>query len=534
MKKKPKMDHYPHPTIDSLRIISIYIVLGGLWILLSDRFVDLFFEDIETIRRIQLFKGWFYVALTATIFYMIIHYRISQYKLTTDQVSMVNAQLTTSNEQLLQMEATLSNLAFVDALTKLGNRHQLEVKFTKFLEQHQSISSLAFIYFDIDNFKHINETLGHERGDALLIDVAEALKELIQEPDMVARLGGDGFAMVLTRVENEEQAQQTCDKLFSSLRKKWIVGTQEFFISISVGISMYPANGKTFTELLQNADTAMYFSKDSGRDKTCFYDPTMRARTESYLEMSSLLRKAIMNREFHLVYQPKYTLSTQEIIGYEALIRWNHPTRGYIAPLDFIPFAEQIGMIRPIEDYVFEEAFRQGKKWNIAKLHKKISINLSAITLLQEDFVQSIKVLLKQVDIAASCFEIEVTESALLGNIDKAISILEQLKDIGFTIALDDFGTGYSSLTYLQKLPIDVLKIDKTFIPVNEHELEKVQIIKSIIDLAHYLKLKVVAEGIESLEQVSILTNFGCDCAQGYFFSKPVLPNEIEKGLYRS
>ena len=534
MKKKPKTNHYPNPTIDSLRIIIIYVVLGGLWILLSDRFVDLFFDDLETIRRIQLFKGWFYVVLTATVFYMIIHYRISQYKQTTDQVSLFNSQLTTTNEQLLLMEKTLSNLAFVDSLTKLGNRHQLEVQFTQYLEEHLTISALAFIYFDIDNFKHINETLGHERGDALLIDIADSLKELIQEPDMVARLGGDGFAMVLTRVENEEQAHRACETLFSSLRKKWIVGTQEFFISISVGISMYPTNGKTFTELLQNADTAMYFSKDSGRDKTCFYDPTMRERTESYLEMSSLLRKAIINREFHLVYQPKYTLSNQEITGYEALIRWNHPTRGYIAPLDFISFAEQIGMIRPIEDYVFEEAFRQAKKWNLAKLHKKISINLSAITLLQEDFVESIKVLLKQVDIKASCFEIEVTESALLGNIDKAISILEQLKDIGFTIALDDFGTGYSSLTYLQKLPIDVLKIDKTFIPVNEHELEKIQIIKSIIDLAHYLKLKVVAEGIESQEQVSILTNFGCDCAQGYFFSKPVLPSEIEKGLYRS
>jgi diguanylate cyclase (GGDEF)-like protein/PAS domain S-box-containing protein len=424
----------------------------------------------------------------------------------------------------------LHTLAYYDRLTQLPNRTLFEERVYQEIQRaEQEEIGLALVYLDIDNFKHINDTMGHQVGDQLLIHIAQILATEVQPPHSIARLGGDEFAILLENAQNSEQVIEYIKGLLETIKKPWMIDGKEFYVTISVGIAVYPEHGKDFIHLMQSADTAVFNTKENGKDGICVFEADMREKTWKYMEMANHLRIAIQNREFELYYQPQIALATGKIIGVEALIRWKHPTKGFISPMEFIPFAEETGKIAEITDWVFNTACMQSKEWeNAGHTELKMSINLSSKLLTQKGLVESIKKLIENSYIKNPQLEIEITETAVVANLEKAIEVLWELKGLGATIALDDFGTGYSSLTYLQKLPIDILKVDREFIRNVVKEDEECYIFNTIVDLAHKLGLKVVAEGVETKEQLAFLVHSGCDIGQGYYFSKPLPKEEID------
>jgi diguanylate cyclase (GGDEF)-like protein/PAS domain S-box-containing protein len=429
------------------------------------------------------------------------------------------------------MEKNLHNLAYYDVLTKLPNRTLFEQQLKQYIVQAESQhSKLAVIYIDIDNFKNINDTIGHSSGDKFLMYVASILAYHIKAPNVVARLSGDEFGILLTNGIEDEQIETKVNNIFKFLRRPWVLEKQQFFISVSIGIALYPEHGKDSTVLMQNADTAMFHIKGNGKDGYCYYNDYMKEKTWNYIQMNARLINAIKNEEFLLYYQPQIDLKTNKITGVEALIRWIHPEKGFIPPMEFIPFAEETGHIHSISRWVLKTACNQNKTWKEKGYeHIKIAVNLSGKTLTQKNLVQHIQQTLQQYHINPHEMELEITETAVIADINHSVDILNSLKQLGLIISLDDFGTGYSSLTYLKKLPIDILKMDREFIKNIVSEDEECFIVKTVIELAHNMGLKVVAEGIETKEQLEVLRKSGCDIAQGYYFSKPVPALEIEE-----
>jgi polar amino acid transport system substrate-binding protein len=521
--------HTPNPTLDAAKMIVVYLSVGLLWILLSDRLLSWLVSDPTVVAQIQLYKGWFYVIVTAIVFFVIIRRRIGQYKEAFDRANRNIAELDEANQRLQEAETELVTIAYSDPLTRLANRTMLEATVADLINRSRDEEiRFALLYFDIDNFKHINETMGHETGDRLLQAIAQDLKADIAEENTFARLGGDDFAIVIQDVRTEADAISRAQRLLSRVRRQWEVGRDSFFVTLSVGIVLYPKHGATFSELLQNADSAVYVAKESGRDRMAVYNDSMRDKTVRLLEMTTLLRGAIASKHFRLYYQPIVAMDDARIIGYEALIRWIHPERGMIAPLEFIGFAERTGLITPIEEWVFKEAFEQARKWHFDEQRKHISINLSAVSLLRDGFVEWVEGMLEETLARPEWFELEVTETAVMTDIGRATDTLERLRRLGFLIALDDFGTGYSSLTYLRRLPIQILKIDRSFLPLTRSEGAPSQILTSIVRLAHEMKLQVVAEGVETEEQAQMLKQLGCDLAQGFYYGRPQQTETLE------
>jgi diguanylate cyclase (GGDEF)-like protein/PAS domain S-box-containing protein len=429
------------------------------------------------------------------------------------------------------MEKNLHKLAYYDVLTQLPNRVLFEQYLNELIVQAKSRNSkIAVIYIDIDNFKNINDTIGHAAGDKFLVYIASILTHQIKEPNSIARLSGDEFGILLTDITENEQVERTVTTLLKFLKRPWVLEKQEFFISVSIGIALYPEHGEDLTCLMQNADTALFHIKESGKDGYCFYNSYMKEKTWKHIQMNAELINAIKNEEFLLYYQPQIDLKTDKIIGVEALVRWVDPEKGFIPPMEFIPFAEETGHIHSISKWVLKTACNPANIWK-EKGYKniKIAVNLSGKVLTQKDLVQDIQHIMKLNHINAHEIELEITETAVIADINNSVDILNHLKQLGLVISLDDFGTGYSSLTYLQKLPIDILKMDREFIKNIVSEDEECFIVKTVIELAHNMGLKVVAEGIETKEQLEVLRKSGCDIAQGYYFSKPVPALEIEE-----
>lgn len=431
---------------------------------------------------------------------------------------------------LKEWEDKLTDMAYFDTLTKLPNRLQFEKFCLEAIEESKKeYKKFALVYLDIDNFKHVNDTLGHWAGDNLLKEVANALKSLVKKPNFVARVSGDEFVIILNDIQSTEDVIAQTDTIVSEIRRSWTFKNHEFFISISVGISMFPEHGKDMETLLKKADTAMFVVKEDGKDNYCFYSEDIEIKTIQRVTITNEMRKSIKNNELILHYQPIFDLEKMQMIGTEALIRWIHPTKGFIPPNNFIPLAEETGFIKNITRWVVGNACMQNSIWN-KEFGKdmKISINISGRDLMEERFLEDLKEFTVKYGIESSCIQLEITETSVISDIDHAIEKLKELKKLGFTIALDDFGAGYSSLTYIRKLPIDALKIDRGFInSITENENDK-KIVKMIIDMAHLLDFKVIAEGIETVEQLNILKDFGCDMAQGYYLGKPVGPEEIK------
>ena len=440
------------------------------------------------------------------------------------------ASLSLEIQKRREMEKELEHQAYHDALTKLPNRSLFIDRLDQALKlAHRSKTILAVLFLDLDNFKEINDSLGHDAGDKVLIEIARRLNANLREMDTIARLGGDEFTLIVSGFEDTQFIHEVVLKLLNILQQPMNINDQELYATSSIGISIYPDDGKTSETLLRNADAAMYKAKESGRNSFEFYTHDMTERAFERVLMESNLRRALEQREFIIYYQPQYDASTNKVIGMEALLRWQHPEMGMISPAKFIPIAENTGLIIELDRWVMKTATQQVSQWHQSGLHPgRLSLNMATKQLEQKDLLEFIKTTLQQSNCKPEWIAFEITESQIMKDPQKAISLLVEISALGIEIAVDDFGTGYSSLTYLKRLPVDKLKIDRAFINELPHDDEDVAIVRVIIALSKSLKLSVIAEGVENQQQVDFLMAEGCSDIQGFFFAKPMPANEVE------
>ncbi|WP_229724021.1 putative bifunctional diguanylate cyclase/phosphodiesterase [Oxalicibacterium solurbis] len=432
-------------------------------------------------------------------------------------------------------EAEIRFQATHDALTGLPNRTLLYDRMQQAMLHSQRYGNLTAIAFlDLDQFKFINDSLGHQVGDELLKITAQRLKSCLRESDTVARQGGDEFVLLLTSQPNEESITQTMQRVLHEVAQPWTANDLEFRITCSVGITLYPNDGRDAETLLKHADSAMYKAKELGRNMFQYYSAEMNSTVTDRLELLNRLRQAIPNDELVLHYQPKLNLASGEIIGVEALIRWNSPHSGLVSPGAFIPLAEETGLIIPIGEWVLQTACRRNRAWQDAGYPPVvISVNLSPRQLARGDIVQQVERVLAETGLDAQWLELEITESVMATDVEKSFAMLTELRAMGVRISLDDFGTGYSSLSYLKRFPVDTLKIDQSFVRDIAIDGNSAAIVRAIVSLGHNLNLNVLAEGIETAEQSALLRQNGCNEGQGYLISRPVPEQDFLKLLNR-
>ncbi|MEO7114513.1 MAG: EAL domain-containing protein [Caldimonas sp.] len=410
----------------------------------------------------------------------------------------------------------------VDSLTKLPTRVYFEDRLAAAATKADAGSTrLALLFIDLDGFKPVNDTYGHTIGDLVLEQVGQRLKAMSRGKDVVARVGGDEFLLLLTNVTTQEAITHVADRLIQGLSQPYAADGREVMISCSVGIAMYP-DGCSHAKLIARADAAMYSSKRSGGSSHCFYSNAMDADAETQFELLRDLRKAVAAKEFELFYQPKIDARSGKVTAVEALLRWMHPTRGMLLPGTFIPIAERFGLIGAIGNWVVEDACRQSRQWREKGLRMRVAINLSAHQMRQDDIVERITGALEAHRIHPSLLTCEITESAAMEDTKATQATFRRLGELGTHLSIDDFGTGYSSLAYLRKLPAEELKIDRSFIMDLEHSADARAVVDAVIKLAHALGLKVVAEGVENQRQQQVLVQMGCDELQGFLFAKPM------------
>ena len=434
--------------------------------------------------------------------------------------------------QRKQAEEQLVRDAMHDGLTGLPNR----ALFTDRLERSIARSSrqtdhrFAVLFLDLDRFKVINDSLGHGAGDQLLISFAERLQNCLRPSDTVARLGGDEFTVLLEDPREPDDAGAVADRILAALRKPFRLGAQEVYVSTSIGIAVSSSAYNRPQEVLRDADTALYRAKAMGKSRYQIFDTEMHERAVKVLKIENDLRRAIERKEFELHYQPIMNIATRQVGGFEALIRWCHPERGLVSPADFIPIAEETGLIVPIGEWVIEEACRQTAAWHAQGWKVDMNINLSGKQFSQADLPVIVQRVLRETRLEPRHVILEITESVAMDDPEKSIAALHRLKALGVQLNIDDFGTGYSSLAYLQRFPVDTMKIDRSFINRINEGTENAEIVKTIIALAHNLNMKVTAEGIETVQQLNQLEALNCENAQGYFLSKPM--NASNASLY--
>ncbi len=425
---------------------------------------------------------------------------------------------------VVRFEVELEFQATHDTLTGLANRNLLRERLGQAIAAaERNGRPLWVIFIDLDRFKFVNDTLGHEAGDVLLKMLAARLQDVVREADTVARLGGDEFVLVLPEQIDDGSGHAVLQRIMDAVSLPLQIADHEFFLTCSMGIATYPADGTSAEKLIKHADIAMYRAKEMGRNAFQFYTESMNERTLERLAMEGDLRHALERGEFVLHYQPQVSLPNGAIVGMEALIRWDHPTHGLISPARFIGLAEEMGLIVPIGAWVLHTACAQARAWQLAGLGDlRVAVNLSARQFTQKALEQSISSMLAEVGLAPHLLELELTESMVMSDVEHAITILRNLKALGVHISIDDFGTGYSSLSYLRRFPIDALKIDQSFVKDLTVDVDDAAIVQSIILLAHSLRLQVIAEGVETTEQLAFLRTHGCDQMQGYLFSRPL------------
>jgi diguanylate cyclase (GGDEF)-like protein/PAS domain S-box-containing protein len=427
-----------------------------------------------------------------------------------------------------QAEARIQFLAHHDTLTHLPNRAMVMDRLQVVLAAARRQSRMvAVMFLDLDNFKTINDSLGHHAGDALLKRVSARLKDSVRDSDLVGRLGGDEFLIVLTNLAREDDVLPVVEKIAESISEPFSLEEQVLSVSGSIGISVFPKDGNTPDTLVRNADAAMYLAKDQGRSNYQFFTPSLSRAAFETLAMESGIRKAIKQVEFLLHYQPQVDLATGRVESLEALIRWRHPELGIVGPDQFISVAEHRGLIVPIGRWVINEAIRQVRAWRDAGFNVRVAINLSAMQFKQKDLVDDIAARLRAHEVPGSQLEIELTESLFMDDVNAVTKTLGRLRDLGVTLAVDDFGTGYSSLSYLKRYPIDKIKIDRSFVRDVPTDPDDVAIALAIIGLAQSLDLKVVAEGVENDTQLEFLKSNRCHGIQGYYISRPLPAEDI-------
>jgi diguanylate cyclase (GGDEF)-like protein/PAS domain S-box-containing protein len=430
----------------------------------------------------------------------------------------------TNLKEIIEMEEKVEYLAYHDSLTKLPNRTYFEEKITDILKFAKiNNSKVAILFIDLDRFKVINDTLGHHVGDGMLIELSERLKNILQKNDILARIGGDEFVVILNNITDKKEVGKVAGKILSVVRESIMVQDYHLNTTASIGIAIYPNDGESRNEIIKHADSAMYHAKDKGKDNYQFYTEQLSLDVEARLDLEQELLHALEREELVLYYQPQYYLKNRKISGAEALLRWKSEKLGWISPEVFIPIAEETGVIVPIGYFVFEEACREYMRWEKQGLNvDSISINISSLQFREENMFEKFKDIILRVGIPAHKIEIEITEYFIMEYSTTNITILEDLRNIGCKISIDDFGTGYSSMSYMKELSLDSIKIDKSFVmdlPGNMHDAE---VSKAIIALSKSLGYQVVAEGIETVEQEEFLSHYSCDIGQGFYFAKPM------------
>lgn len=445
-------------------------------------------------------------------------------------------------------EQRVHRLAYYDTLTGLPNRQLFQQQLSSAIEEAEKKNQkVAALYVDLDNFKRINDTLGHSFGDVVLKTIASRLEHCIRHDDYVtragteeksvhlARLGGDEFVSILQGLNNEDEAVAVAERIRAELARPVQHQGHEFIVTSSIGVSVYPEDGDDIDSLLKNADLAMYQAKEAGKNSIRFYSGTMSLRSLERLQLESALRHALERDEFELHYQPKVCMATQQITGVEALLRWEHPELGKIAPDRFIPLAEECGLISELGEWVLQNACRQAKIWQDRfDADLSVAVNVSSQQFLQSSVSDVVFKSLFEASLMPRLLHLELTESILMHDLEDTIATLDRLKEAGVTLAMDDFGTGYSSLSYLQRFPLDALKIDRSFVSDLEHKKDNAAICSTIIVMAHNLGLQVIAEGVETRAQYDYLRDHDCDQVQGYFISKPMSAADLERKILKS
>ncbi len=450
-----------------------------------------------------------------------------------------------TTRSLIESERRMHRMAYFDDLTELPNRLsfkeslQVMISFAQ-REKHK----LAVLFLDIDGFKRINDTLGHHMGDQMIKTIGSRLRKMLRNSDVIvrmgvnehenislARLGGDEFTVLLSKIERNEDAAIVAERIREKLETPLILGDQELYTSTSIGISIFPDDGESADEILKNADMAMYHAKRAGGNSYRYFSTQMTEVANRRLMLEKHIHKALGNNEFELHYQPQYDLATEKYCGVEALIRWRNKELGFISPAEFIPLTEETGLIVGIGEWVLRESCIQGKKWHDQGLMIRMAVNVSARQLRQKDFSEVVAKVVAETDINPELLELEVTESALISEEDNVLEVLQALKKIGVLLAIDDFGTGYSSLSRLKNFPIDRLKVDRSFVNDLEKDTANVAIVTAIIGMANVMNMNVIAEGVETNEQLAIVKTKHCDEVQGYLLCKPLPAPQVETFL---
>ncbi len=427
-----------------------------------------------------------------------------------------------------KFEQNIHSLANFDELTGLPNRSLLHDRITQLLAAaHRDNQKFALLYLDLDRFKHVNNSMGHGVGDKLLQVVAARLQKCVREVDTVSRIGGDEFILLL-RETDADGAARVANRLVKALVASCNIDVIQISTNASIGISVYPDNAEDVDTLMKHAEVAMFRAKEEGRNNIQFFAPEMNSHSSQIFFMETDLRLAMENNEFALHYQPQVDLVSGRICGAEALIRWQHPVRGLVSPGEFIPVAEETGQIIPIGEWVLRTACTQLAAWRRESMPVfPIAVNLSIRQLRQPDLAQLVSAVLKETGLRPDDLELEITESIMMTKVDTAMKFLTEMNDLGVQLSIDDFGTGYSSLSYLKKLPVNTLKIDQSFVSDIGVDENDASIVRSIISLGHQFNLQVIAEGVETLEQLNFLRAHGCDEMQGYYFSRPLPPDDF-------
>lgn len=511
-----------------LKQLTAYISIAGLTILLLT-FLPITRLGIQARVMAAMVRGDIDSAQRESKKRRVRHLIKDEIDLLHDSESELANQLDQMQLQLQESTDELKNLAMFDNLTGLANRYcflkEIKLRQRRF---RRSQTPFALLFLDLDNFKRINDSLGHSAGDKLLGIVSKRLISCVRTTDVVGRLGGDEFCILIDTLKNGEESKSIADHILNTLIMPIHINGTEINISASIGIVVAPQDGLLTEELLQNADLAMYQAKELGRNKYCAFNHELTLRAARQLSLENELRAALANREFVIFFQPQVDIKTSNVCGLEALIRWKHPTKGPQGPDQFIEALEETGLIVPVGEWILKECCRLAKSWMDQGIPPiKIAVNISARQFNDPNFFSMVEKTLESTQLPTKYLELEITESMVMGDMDVSFKLLNRLRDLGLTLSIDDFGTGYSSLSYLKALPVDILKVDRSFvmdIPYNNSDME---ITAAIIAMAHKLKLKVVAEGIENHEQHSFLMRNNCDYGQGYLFSKPLAQDEI-------
>ncbi len=427
-------------------------------------------------------------------------------------------------------EEQLIHDALHDSLTNLPNRVLFLDRLENALKRAKRNfdSNFAVLYLDFDRFKLVNDSFGHPIGDQMLIEIGKRLTKILRSSDTVARLGGDEFTMLVEEIKDVKEAVIVADRIRKEMAQTFIIENNKFTITVSIGIAGWSREYTSADTIMRDADTALYQAKRLGRDRHEIFDEVMHTSAKNLLRTETDLRSALENGELFLNYQPIVRLNSGELQGFESLIRWNHPTRGLISPVEFIPVAEETGLIVPIGEWVLRESCRQLQEWknrNTVGEDVWISVNVASKQFVSIHFASMVKASLSEIGLSPNCLKLEITETAMVENLDYAIKVMDELKVLGIKMSIDDFGTGYSSLSYLHKLPLSSLKIDRSFVMrIGEGNTE---IVETIVKLAQSLKLEIIAEGVETDEQISVLKKLSCNFGQGYFYAKPLAPEKV-------